>query len=188
MLTQNKPHFHFEDLKPSERLYYPMLSEVNWGEILELFKGDANPFIAEYYKDHKKLSDYVTLGVSWSKKAAKHAGCDWLIKRKEDDHCLGVLNIYELSRETFNNNHKKCMIGLTIGEAFRRNYYGTESVLQLIAYAKKTLKQSLLIIQIDKSNSQSNAFFKSIGFIDTKQEYFYADQYDYLEMGNLYNC
>jgi len=185
MISQNNLHFVFKDLQLSERLYYPMLSEANYYEILGLFQEDSNPFVATYYKDAKQLEEYVINELSFAKRAAKHAGCDWLIKRNKVDHCLGVLNIYELSRETFNNNHLKCMIGLTIGESFKRNYYGTEAALQLISYAQKTLKQSLFIIQIDKSNRVSNSFFRSIGFVDAKEEYFYSDQYDYLEYGDF---
>ncbi len=175
------PQFEFDNLPDTERLSYEMLDEHNYLEVYQMFKEDDNPFVIEEYKQLEKLDRYVDALLNYAKTSAKRGGCDWLVKLRETGAYISLINIYDLNRETFNDNHKKCMIGFTTAKNYRQQYYTFESVKHLIHYAVNHFGMELIIADTDKQNEVSKKFLRKLGFVEATNKYYYADKYDFFE-------
>ena len=176
------PHFNFTNLPPTKRLEFEVLDEVNYLQIYELFGGDSNPYVIDDYKDLDKLEEYIDHQLYLNKNSTKKGACDWFVKLKETKETIGILNIHELSRETFNDNHKKCFIGYSISEKFRRQHYATEAVENLIHYAFTHFGMNKIVANVEKGNIASVELLLKFGFIDKTENYYFKDQDDYYEL------
>ncbi len=174
-ISDPKPSFNFTNLPPTERLEYEMMDEQNYLEIYELFQNDSNTFVEDYYNDLEKLERYTDYQLYFNRFSHKRGACDWLIRLKTTKETIGVLNIYELSKEIFNNNHRKCFIGYSIGEKYRRKYYAMEVVENLIRYAFPHFKMEKLIANTDKGNIPSQELLLKLGFVEKTEDYYYFE-------------
>jgi len=104
------------------------------------------------------------------------------IKLKATKETIGILNLYELMRETFNDHHKRGFIGYNIGQPYRRKYYATEAVKQLIQYTRNQHDLNKLVAHLKKENTTSRDFLLKLGFVNCTEEYYYSDKYDYYEL------
>ena len=182
-INQNyKPHFNFNNIGASDRLTYHLLDKHNYLEVLEMFKDDENKFVQSDYKSLEKLEKYVHYLLNYARFSAKRAGCDWIFRLKETGESLGLLNLYELSLENYNDKHKKCMIGFTTCEKFRRQYYTSEAVKSLIHHIFEEMRMEKIIAHTYKDNYVSKAFLKHLSFVDKTENYHYKDKYDYFEL------
>ncbi|MEM6298623.1 MAG: GNAT family N-acetyltransferase [Bacteroidota bacterium] len=176
-----KPYFHFPDIPASERLNFAYFDEKNAWELHKLVKDEINPFIPEDYKDPERFAEYIKDTEVFGAYSPKHSFCEWLIYTKEQEACIGVVGLYELSLETFNDNHRKCNVGIVIGEKYRKNYYALEAINQLVTYAHQELDMNKLVAYMKKNNEVSKQLFRKLGFLDNTEAYYYADKYDYFE-------
>lgn len=96
----------FDVVKPSVRLEYELVEESNVIKLLKIFKEDDNPYVTEDYKDLKKLKKYYKYMQQLRTSQSNLAGHDWLIKLKDTQTYIGVISIYELSRETINDHQR----------------------------------------------------------------------------------
>jgi RimJ/RimL family protein N-acetyltransferase len=158
------------------------MNDENYLEVFETFKNDMNSFVLKDYKDLEKWEDYVDYQLYWNRLSCKNGGCDWLIKLKNTQQTVGILNLYELNRETYNDNHKKCMIGYSIGEAFRRQHYATEAVKQLVLHAFEYFDLHTIIANTEKDNLASKALLTNFGFVEKTEKYYYSEEHDYFEL------
>lgn len=161
----------FDVVKPSVRLEYELVEESNVIKLLKIFKEDDNPYVTEDYKDLKKLKKYYKYMQQLRTSQSNLAGHDWLIKLKDTQIYIGVISIYELSRETINDHDHKFTIGFAIGNAYHRNYYATEAILHLFDFAKNVLGKSLALAYIQDGNRPSKQLFQKLGFEDVTDEY-----------------
>ena len=175
------PYFEFENIKETERLEYEILSESNYHEIYEMFKNDKSKFVQAEYKNIDLLKEYLNYQLNYNRFSPKRGACDWLFKLKDGGDYVGLLNVYELSRETFANNHKKCMIGFTTRTEFRRKYYTTEAVRSLIEHVFRVYKLDTVIANTDKANKASKFLMEKIGFEEVTEKFYYAKEYDFFE-------
>ncbi|MEM1328799.1 MAG: GNAT family N-acetyltransferase [Bacteroidota bacterium] len=176
------PHFPFVNLPPTERLVFEMLTEDNMMVIYELFKDDENPFVEKYYKDEKLLKECMDIQLYQQRFSAKRGACDWLMKLKETQTYVGLLNLYNLSLEDFNDNHKKCMIGFSTSAAFRRKGYTQEAVLGLMEHIAVHYQRNIIRAYAKKDNLASKGLLQKIGFQNCNNEYDFTEQYDYFEL------
>ena len=79
------------------------------------------------------------------------------------------------------------MIGYSIGEKYRQNYYATEAVVNLIQYAFTHLKMEKLIANTEKGNLPSKGLLFKLGFVNKTEDYLYSRRYDYFEIYNTSN-
>jgi len=173
------PYFQFTNIPDTERLTFEQVDESNYLEIYDLFRDDPNPYVIDEYKDLNKLEKYTDYQLYWNRNAVKKAACDWLIKLKASKETIGILNIHELTRETFNDNHKKGFIGYSIGQQYRRKYYATEATKKLIEYARHQHDLNKLVANVKKENIASRDLLLKLGFVDCTEDYYYSDVYDY---------
>jgi RimJ/RimL family protein N-acetyltransferase len=176
------PCFEFINLSPTERLTFEILDDDNYLEVFEMFENDTNPFVLADYKDLEMWEDYADCQLYWNRISCKYAGCDWLIKLKTTEQTVGILNLYELSRETYNDKHKKCMVGYTISTSFRRQHYATEAVKQLLSHAFEHFNLHTIIANTEKNNLASKALLANLGFLDKTEAYYFDKEYDYFEL------
>lgn len=158
-----------------------MLDEHNYLEVYQMFKEDDNPFVIEEYKQLEKLERYIDTLLNYTKTSTKRGGCDWLVRLRETDEYTSLINICDLSRETFNDNHKKCMIGFTTAKKYQQQYYILEAVNHLMKYAVTHFGMELIIADTDKQNEVSKKFLRKLGFVEGTNKYYYADKYDFFE-------
>jgi RimJ/RimL family protein N-acetyltransferase len=161
----------FDKVKPSARLEYELLNESNLNKLLQIFQEDDNPYVTEDYKDLKKLKKHYKYMQELRTSQSKLAGHDWLIKLNDTQTYIGVISIYELSRETINDNDCKFTIGFAIGNVYHRNYYATEAIIHFFNFAKDVLGRSLALAYIQDGNQPSKELFKKLGFEDVTDEY-----------------
>ncbi len=175
------PFYDFVNLEPTARLEFELLDDINYKEVFELFKEDDNPFVLEDYKNLEELDKYKNYILKDSRFSSKRGGCDWLVKLKQTNIYIGIINLYDMSRETFNDNHKKCMIGFNTNNAFRRKYYTSEAVQQLKKHIYEHFGRNKIIANVDKKNTASKKFLEKLGFKENTKAYYYSDLYDYFE-------
>lgn len=183
-ISPSSHSFNFTELPNSERLSYEMLNQSNYMAVYTMFKNDDNPFVIKEYKEIDKLKQYVDVMLNYTRNTSKNAGCDWLVKHKQTGNYISIINLinlYELKRETFNNYHKKCMIGFTTEKNHRQKYYTLEAVKNLIDYAIDHFGMELIIADTNKKNEVSKNFLRKLGFADAENKYYYSDIYDFFE-------
>ncbi len=161
----------FDKLKPSERLEYELMDESNMVQLLRIFKEDDNPYVTEDYKDLKKLKKYYKEMQQLRITQSKLAGHDWFIRLKDTGTFIGVISIYELSRETINENDRKCSLGFAIGDAYQRHHYATEAIYNIFEFVKNELGRSLVLAYTQDGNLASKLLLQKIGFEDVTDEY-----------------
>lgn len=176
------PCFEFINLSPTERLTFEIMDDKNYLAVFEMFENDTNPFVLADYKDLEMWEDYADYQLYWNRMSCKYAGCDWLMKLKTTGQTVGILNLYELSRETYNDKHKKCMIGYSIAASFRRQHYATEAVKQLILHAFEHFNLHTIIANTEKNNLVSKVLLANLGFVDKTEAYYFDKEYDYFEL------
>lgn len=177
-----EPYFPVENLSPTDRLSFELLDEQNYERVYDIFKEDPSPFVLSDYKDRDELAKYAKYMLQYNRYSPKHGACDWLVKLKATETHIGLLNVYELSRETFADNHKKCMIGFSTAAPFRRQYYTLEAVGHLIEYVHTVLGRNKIIANTQKDNEASKALLRKMNFQERTEHYYYKESYDYFEL------
>jgi RimJ/RimL family protein N-acetyltransferase len=177
--TPAEPSYEYIDLPDTERLTFELVTEDNYTTIHQLFANDSNPFVINDYKDSNELEKYIDCQLNYNRYSRKYGACDWLIQLKETKQYIGILNLYSLSQETFNDIHKRCMIGFSMSEAFRRKYYTLEAVRQLIDHANQHYGRNKIVANTEKDNRASQSFLRKMGFEERTEDYYYKDKYDY---------
>lgn len=164
-------HFHFPKLPDSQRLEFEKLSQENAGQILELFSQDPNEFIIPEFKEEKYWKKYVDWQLNLAPFSPKHGAQDWLIKLKETGEYVGLLHLYELSLETFMQNHQRCHVGIVMKSNQRRKYLASEALSGLMNYAFGEMERNLIIARTEHANSASQKMLLSLGFQDVSENY-----------------
>ena len=126
----------------------------------------------------EKYKDYI---LKDSRFSSKRGACDWLVKLKETDTYIGIINLFDMSRETYNDTHKKCMIGFNTKASFRRKYYTYEAVQQLSKHIFEHFGRNKIIADVEKENTASKKLLEKLGFKENTAAYYYADDYDFFE-------
>ena len=174
-----KRYHNFPNLPNSERLSYHFLTVENSSILVDLFQNDDNPFVDNRFQDAAKAKEYAYESAI-SRASAKHGGCDFFICLKDTETYIGVLHLYELSLEQFNDNHLRATIGFGIAAPFRRQYYAMEAVKHLIDYVQNTLKKPNILAYTNPENIAANDFLLSLGLVLSDEDYIY--EYNYYEL------
>ncbi|MGB4958541.1 MAG: GNAT family N-acetyltransferase [Saprospiraceae bacterium] len=150
---------------------YELVTQTNVLKLLKIFRKDNHPYVTEDYKDFKKLKKYYKDMQQLRDARSKLAGHDWLIRLKDIDTYIGIISIYELSREEIGDGDRKCTLGFAIGNNFHRKYYATEAVQNMFDYVKNDLGRSLVLAYTQDGNQPSKHMLKKLGFEDVTDEY-----------------
>ena len=159
-----QPAFPYQALPPSARLTYELTGWAIIREYLPLFADDPSPFVDARFQQRAPLEDYAAslltdLRLSW-----KRGACDWLVRRRADGQPLGVLHLYDLSREVINGRVPHCAVGYALAASFRRQGYGTEALRHLLAQAAALFGRTEARALSVEDNLASQALLRTCGF------------------------
>lgn len=157
--------FPYQDLPASARLSYELVDWDNFSVYLALFGSDPSPFVDARFKERTALESYAVdllleLRHSWKRGAA-----DWLVRRRPDNQPLGVLHLYDLSRESLGDGRvPPCAVGYALAAPFRRQGYGTEALAQLLGQAAALFGRTEARALSAADNLASQALLRKVGF------------------------
>ena len=127
-----KPNACFRDLPPSEQLTYESLNWSNYQVLLHLFQADKSPFVMPPFKSRQKLDQYAAIQLATGRYSGKRGIIDWLIANSDGIY-IGVLHLYNVSFEIWDDKRQPCMCGYAIARPFRRKGYAEEALLHLLS-------------------------------------------------------
>jgi len=116
-MSPQKQYFNFIDIPDFKDFHFERLAAKNALALFSMFQFDDNPFTDERFKNLETCEEYCKLLENYYPYTPKHAGQDWLWKIKDD--YAGILHLYDLSRETFGKNHKRCWVGFATNQYYR---------------------------------------------------------------------
>lgn len=183
MSRQRVQHFKFSNIPPSERLTYELVDEDNYEVIFEMFGGDKNPFVSDNYKTLRQVASYSFYLLYDVKFSAKKTGCDWLFKLKDTGEYVGLLNMYDMSRENFADVNKQCTIGFSTAASFRRKGYTLEAIQSLVKHIFESYSiQQRILAYTEKENIASQNLLNKLGFTEPEEVYFGTSVYSYFNL------
>lgn len=157
------PRACYHDLPPTARLRYELLTWANYGQLLDLFGADDDPFVMPSFKTRAALDEYTAYQLALGRYSGKRGACDWLLWR-EDNVCLGVLHLHEVSFELWKGKRWPCKIGYAIGKQFRRQGYAEEALRHLLSL----LPTQFLLFDAEATvllgNEPSVSLLRKVGF------------------------
>jgi len=159
-----RQYFHFADLPPTARICFEMLAWRHVKEVHALFHKDPSPFVVGYFKNYPRYCDYVATYLKHAHFSPKRAGCDWVMRLQTTGEAIGVLNLYDLNREIWNANHRRCTIGFTFAAPFRGKGLGTEAVSHLLSLIMPLWGRDIVEADTHKDNYPSQKLLKKLGF------------------------
>ena len=130
-----KPYFHFKEVHPFGNFTFEKLNSGNFEQLFSMFGNDDCPFIDKRFTCLKNARQYAEYLELYGASSPKHGGCDWYFKMNEE--YAGVLHLYDLSLETWNENDKRCWIGFATKPSLRKQGIATRIVQY---FANKFLK------------------------------------------------
>lgn len=163
-----KPLWLFPELAASGDLTFERLTFGNRQPVLRMFSTDANPFVSEDFKTAELLYHYVANLWICAPYSPKHGAADWIIRAKGED--AGLLHLYDVSRETWGLNNRRCCIGYTIAEKFRGTGLAQNAVGALQSYAFSRLDMLVLLAIPDGCNERSIRFLRRLGYEEFTNE------------------
>lgn len=157
--------FTFPEVPSLHDVVFERLTQQNAVELYRLFQADLSPFVDGRFKDLSKATEYATYLERCGAYTAKHGSADWLFRFKDGDY-IGVLHLYDLSLETFAQNHKRAWIGFATKEEYRRAGLTSKVVRHFI----KTVFDYYPAIDFihamtDKKNGATANFLGKCGFL-----------------------
>lgn len=157
------PYFDFPELPPFGKFSFEPLTTDNAAQLYLLFEDDNSPFTDERFRTYDGVMEYAGAQERWGRFSPKHGGQDWFFKR--GDEYIGILHLYDLSLETWNDNHRRCWIGFGIKPAHRQKGIAKEVVTHFIASIWTLFPHMQYIhCMTDPQNFPSKALMLSLGF------------------------
>lgn len=164
-----KPYFVFPDIAPYKEFSFEKLTSENFHQLCLLFQADKCVFTDERFKDCEEAEKYAQHLEQYGAYSPKHGGQDWLYLWK--NQYAGILHLYDLSLETFNENNRRCWIGFAATPAIRNKGITKKAVQYFIQYIQKNYPFIKYIHAMTlKENAASKALLKSVGFCEDDTE------------------
>lgn len=179
-----KPFFEFPVLPPSLRLKYVPLDYSNYHTLHELFGEDDNRFVNVEFKEKERIGIYVVDLREFAKYSPKRGAFDWLIYL--DDQAVGVIHLYDLTREKRDDKYKRCTIGFSIAKAYRRNGFASEAIHHLTTYVFEHFADiDKVIAYTFPDNIASIGVLQKLGFAPNSSDYLFSERYSFFEKSRL---
>ena len=169
-LHRQGPHlpaeaFAYQSLPPSGRLTYELVGWHNFAAYLSLFAADPSPFVDARFKSRAALEAYAASLLTDLRYSWKRGACDWLVRDRARGQPVGVLHLYDLSRETIGDWRPHCAVGYALAAPHRQQGYGTEALTQLLAQAPALFEQTEARAISVTTNAASEALLRRVGFV-----------------------
>ena len=168
----------FPELPPTANLRFERLDFDNRDTVFDMFEADDCPFVDVSFKDAVKLYEYVAHQRICGPYSPKHGCADWIISRT-DGEPVGLLHAYDISRETWALNHRRCSIGYAIASGHRKSGIAHEAVTALEAYLFHTFDMLMILAYPQRENERSIRFLQRRGYEERTEEYFERDKNRY---------
>ena len=160
----SKRFFTFPDMPSTKELQFEKLSTKNFEQLYLLFENDASPFVDERFKTYEGAKEYAAYLEEFGARLPKHGGQDWLFRLLNGEYA-GILHLYDLSLETFVQNHKRAWIGFATKEKFRKQNITTKAVQHFIDYIFQFYPEiDFIHAMTEKENEASIRFLLKCGF------------------------
>ena len=164
-----KPYFHFNEVQPFRNFTFEKLNSGNFEQLFNMFGNDDSPFIDKRFTSLKNARQYAEYLELYGTFSPKHGCCDWYFKMNEE--YAGVLHLYDLSLETWNENDKRCWIGFATKPALRNQGITTGIVQYFVeqifeSYSKIKYIHSMTLLP----NAAANAVLANAEFYLDKAE------------------
>jgi RimJ/RimL family protein N-acetyltransferase len=158
-----KPFFTFPDINPVEKFSFEKFTSKNFRQLFLLFKNDDNVFTDERFKTYASAKAYAKEREQYGAFSSKHGGQDWLFLY--EGNYAGIVHLYDLSLETFAENHKRCWIGYAIKPELRNRGLTKQVVQIFINYIFENYPLiKYMHVMTDKNNNASQALLQSLNF------------------------
>lgn len=175
--THTKKLFSFPDIPAFENYSFEKLSEQNFEQLYLLFEGDESPFVDARFKSHDEAKEYATFISICGAFVAKHGGQDWFFKAGNE--YAGILHLYDLSLENWNDNNKRAWLGFATKEKFRGKGISLGIVKYFIRYVFDYYPAIDFIHSMTlRENTLSKSFLTKCGFATDNEERLSKD-YDF---------
>lgn len=158
-------HFTFPSIPPLGNIVFERLTQENATELYRLFQNDASHFVDDRFKDLTKATEYAKYLDRCGAYTPKHGSADWLFRFKDGEY-IGVLHLYDLSLETFAQNHKRAWVGFATKEEHRRTGITSKIVRHFIQTIFDYYPDIAFIhAMTDKENTATANFLCKCGFL-----------------------
>ncbi len=164
-----KVQFHFPAIPSLPDYTFESLDSTNFDQLYGLFANDASPFVDSRFKTYDGAKEYAKELSFCGAYMPKHGGHDWLFKTSTE--YAGILHLYDLSKETFAQNHKRAWIGFATKASFR-GQHKTLAVVKHFINSIFVLYPHINFIHAATAvdNIISQNFLIKLGFIVDTQE------------------
>lgn len=176
-----EPLWRFPPLPPTRNLVFERLTFDNREVVLEMFERDGNPFVDRAFTSADKLYEYVAHQWICGPYSPKHGAADWIARTRQQEP-VGLLHVYDISRETWALNHRRCSIGYVVAESFRGGGLAQEAVGALQDHLFRTHDMLMLLAMPSKANERSARFLASLGYEERTEDYCAKDKYRFFEL------
>ena len=164
-----KIYFVFPEIPFKDTFTFKKLTEQNFECLYLLFEGDASPFVDERFKTYEGAKEYAKFISLCGASIPKHGCQDWLFKC--DNEFVGILHLYDMSLETFGQNHKRAWIGFATSAKFRSRHISFQVVRYFIQYIFDTYPGVDFIHAMTLNENENAAgFLTRCGFITDTEE------------------
>jgi RimJ/RimL family protein N-acetyltransferase len=169
------PTWTFPQLPPNDKLFFRRLTFDNRSHLLQMFEKDSDPWVDKRLKAGKSAYEYVAMQLIEGAYSFKRGSCDWLIYTQQDHEPAGVLHMFELSKETYTNDYRKCSVGYAIAPKFRGTGLAYEAMRHFHQYLFRKMDRLLLVAFPDRNNERSCRFLQKLGYEDRTLDYEHYD-------------
>lgn len=159
------PRTAYQDLPLSARLSYELVDWANFSTYLALFAHDPSLFVDARFKQRATLEAYAVQLLTEASSSWKRGAADWLVRRRADGQPLGVLHLYDLSREIIDGRLGHCAVGYALAAPFRRQGYAFEALSHLLEQAATRFGRSEARAIAAVDNLASEALLRKSGFV-----------------------
>ena len=156
---------------PTARLRFERMTDDNWAEAAAVFAGDDSPHLDDRFRktdSFERYARFIIDHVAWS---TKHGGADYLVRLREDGTCVGLLDLYDVNREIFDDAPYRYTVGFQFGRAHRRRGYGAEAVRALLCHARDRLGRTRVLAFTPRGNEAAIGLLRHLGFRDAQADY-----------------
>jgi RimJ/RimL family protein N-acetyltransferase len=176
-----EPLWRFPDVPPSRNLVFERLRFDNREVVLEMFERDDSPFVDHAFKAPDRLYTYVAAQWISAPYSPKHGAADWIVRTRQQEP-VGLLHVYDVSRETWALNNRRCSIGYVVAGSFRGSGLAQEAVGALQDHMFQTRDMLMLLAMPARANERSARFLVKLGYEERTRDYAETDKIRFFEL------
>lgn len=178
------PRWTFPPIDDTARLRFERLTADNAERCWQMFVGDTNPFLDEYFVKREEFEDYVDYLCNDMPYSPKRGGADWLCCLRAGDAQaeavtdvadVGVLHLYDLSLENYADRLQRCTIGFASAAPFRRQGFMKEAVPHFAQYIAQALSRTRIVAYTKRENAASIALLQALNWTACDDDFSYPE-------------